>query len=162
MTKHYPDYPRNSNGEIPEVMCFDVIRIIPEVGGGYLWDMNGVCSTVGCITGNYDEPWDLTFEAWMDIYNCKPLDDIFDPIWESEQERALFEKQGLELAHGLYEFFNKKRTVIYFDLDRRTTRFDATGKPPVRLTDQEVIASSTMNPKRLGRSDGEQGGQGKA
>ena len=159
MTKPYPDYPRNSDGGIPEAMCFDVIRIMPEVGGGYLWDMNGVCSTVGCITGNYDEPWDLTFEAWMDIYDRKPLNDIFDPIWESEQERAHFEKQGLELAKGLYEFFNQKRTVIYFDLG--TTRFDASGKPPVRLTDQEVIASSTMMPKRHGRSDGEQGGQGK-
>jgi hypothetical protein len=161
MSKLYPDYARNSEGEIPKEMCFDVLRIMPEVGGGYLWDMNGVCITVGCITENDDEPWDLTFEAWMDIYDRKPLNDIFDPIWESDQERVLFEKQGLELAQGLYEFFNQKRTVIYFDLDRRTTRFDASGKPPIRLTDQEVIAGGTMMPKRLGSLDGEQVGQGK-
>lgn len=159
--KLFPDYPRNSKGEIPEAMCFDVIRIRPELGGGYLWDMNGAGCTVGCVTRNDDDPWDDTFEAWEDIYECKPLDENFDPQWESEKDREIFDKRGLELAQRLFDFFEHKRTVIYYAVDRRPTRFDAVGKPAIRLTDKDPIVGDTIASKRLGRSDGEQGGQGK-
>jgi len=137
MMKLFPDYLRNSEGDIPEEMCFDVIRIWPEWGGAYLWDMNGICSTVGSITGNDDDPWDDTFMAWQDLYERKPLTANADPQWKSEHERALFDHQGITLAQRLFDFFHQKRTVIYYNLDHRPTRFDALGKLPIRLTDEE-------------------------
>lgn len=157
----FPDYPRDSKGQIPEDRCFDVIRIWPEMGGAYLWDMNGTCCTVGCITGNDHDPCDDAFMAWQDIYECKPLTENADTQWESDQERKSFERQGLELAQRLFHFLNHKRTVIYYDLDRTPTRFNALGNPPIRLSDEDPVVGDTIASKRLGRSDGKQGGQGK-
>ena len=135
--KLFPDYPRESGGAIPEALCLDVIRIWPELGGAYLWDMNGASITVGCITGKDDDPWDEKFSAWQDIFESKPLTDNADPQWKSDHERALFDQQGHELAQQLFDFFDQKRTVVYYDLDRRQTWFNALGKPPIRLTDEE-------------------------
>jgi len=135
--KLFPDYPRDSKRLIPEEMIFDVIRIFPEWGGHYLWDMNGVSSTVGSITGDDSDPWDDFFESWQDIYENKPLTDNADPQWDSQEEYEKFRSHGLKLAKRLFDFFDHKRTVIYYDLDRTPTRFDAMGKPPIRLTDQE-------------------------
>jgi hypothetical protein len=135
--KLFPDYPRDSKGKIPDARCFDVIRIWPEWGGHYFWDMNGVSCTVGCFTGVDSDPWDDLFAAWQDIYDSKPLTENADPQWNSVEERDVFERQGLKLAQQLFDHFIGKKTVIYYDLDRRTTRFDATGRPPIRLTDEE-------------------------
>ena len=133
----FPDYPRDYRGDIPAEMCFDVIRIFPEWGCAYLWDMNGVSSTVGDITGNDNDPWDDEFGAWQDIYESKPLTENADPVWESEQEKTDFEKAGFDLALRLFEFFDSKKTIIYYDTDHKPTRIDAIGKPPIRITNEE-------------------------
>ena len=48
--QYFPEYPSNERGEIPEPMCFDVLRVFADYGGVYLWDMNGVPTMVSEIT----------------------------------------------------------------------------------------------------------------
>lgn len=132
----FPDYSRQADGWIPESVCFDVVRVMADFGGAYLWDMNGVCITVADITGNdRDEPLDELLEKWSLIYDSNRIGQDGYPLWESEEAEAKFNTDGLLLSEKLFEFLGRQRTVVYRDSKLSITRFDPPGCPPVRLDD---------------------------
>lgn len=128
-----PDYDRNQSSDIPKPLCYDLIRIWAEHAGAYMWDMNGVCIDLSCITNNDDEPLDRALEKWQKLYESKPLDPEYNPAWDSEDERARFDAAGQLLARQVYDFFNGTKTVIYYPTKGGETRWDALGKPPIRI-----------------------------
>jgi len=131
----YPDYPRDRDGHIPEHLCFDVIRVRADFLIGYLWDMNGASISVSDITGAEEEELDHDFENWADRYNSLPVDESHDQIWESDDERRVFDQDGARLSKTLYDYLQRKNTVVYRPTNGDETRFDAIGKTPVRLHD---------------------------
>ena len=130
MNTHYPNYPRDSDGDIPEPLCYDLLRIWAEHGRAYLWDMNGVCISISYLTNQEgNEPLDLELEAWQSVYEGKPLTEHHDPKWDSEKEQIEFDAEGASLAKKVFEFFNKTKTVIYFPTCGGELRFDADPSP---------------------------------
>jgi len=131
----YPDYPRDRDGCIPEHVCFDVIRVRADFLIGFLWDMNGTSSSVSDITGKADEELDHAFESWADRFSSLPVDGSHEQIWKSDEERREFDQAGVGLAKMLYEYLASKKTIIYCPTHGDEIRFDAIGKPPVRVYD---------------------------
>ena len=116
----WPSYPRDASGDIPEPQCFDFLTIRAEHGGAYLWDMNGACITVGCVTGDDRDPMDALLDAWQSEYEGKPLTPTDCAHWNSERERFEFDEAGRRLAVKLYDTLNGKKTVIYEATDGTT------------------------------------------
>ena len=134
MTTRYPDYPRDEDGEIPEPLCYDLLRIRPEIGYAYIWDMNGVCITLSCVTNREDdEPLDIELEQWQSIYEFKPLDENHDPKWDSAEEQQKFDDEGANLARRVFEFFAKTKTIIYYPTRGGEQRIDAEGRESIRM-----------------------------
>ena len=144
-SQRYPDYPLDERGEIPEPMCFDLLRVFADYGGAYLWDMNGVCTMVSEIThpgdDTFTEPLDAEFEKWQKLYDEKPLDKTDYPLWDSKEEQIKFDEDGKTLAKKLYDFFKGRRTVIYYPTLREFegTRWDAIGKPPIKMVIPRLV-----------------------
>ena len=133
----YPNYPRDSTGFIPAPMAFDVLRIMAEIGGGYLWDMNGMSMTVSSVTEGDGEELEILREldeqfcAWQDRYDSKPLDANHNLIWDSEDEQSTFDHDGLVLAQKLYDHFKGTKCVVYCSTKRNRTQFDARTTLPI-------------------------------
>lgn len=99
MRTRYPDYPRKSDGDIPEPLCYELLRIWPEHGGAYIWDMNGMCISISCVTNiEGNEPLDDELEEWQKKFEWKPLNDRCDPTWDSETEQSAFDEHILFAA----------------------------------------------------------------
>ncbi len=133
----YPNYPRDSAGIIPEPMACDVLRIMAEIGGGYLWDMNGMSISVSSLTDRDGEELaflkelDEQFCAWQDRYDSKPLDANHDLVWDSEDEQSTFDSEGLVLAQKLHDYFKGTKTVLYCSTRGNRTQFDARNTPSI-------------------------------
>lgn len=136
----FPDYPRDEEDFIPEPLCYDALRIWPELGCGGLWDMNGYPISLSFLTQQKGEhPLDLAFERWQEHYDGKPVDADFFPIWDSEEEQIEFDAEGKRLAREVYEFFGRTKTIFYFPRRSERLRWDAEGKPLIRLDYDDPI-----------------------
>lgn len=136
----FPDYPRDEEDDIPESLCYDLLRIWPERGLDCLWDMNGCSISMSFLTQQKgDHPLDLEFERWQKRYDEKPMDADFFPIWDSDEEQIAFDAEGERLARKVYEFFERTKTVLYFPTRGGRLRWDAEGKPLIRFDYDDPI-----------------------
>lgn len=109
----YPDYPRDSEGFIPEPFSKDFLTLVAEWNTPPIIDMNGFCSDVEGLTGVENEPLDAEFDAWSELPEFGNA--IPNPTWRSEEDRQAFDDLGLELALKLYEHLHGASTIRYFN-----------------------------------------------
>ncbi|MGD9874875.1 MAG: hypothetical protein AB7T27_11505 [Kiritimatiellia bacterium] len=133
MNTHWPDYPLGPDGQIPEPLCYDVLMVWAEEWCcAYMWDMNGLPVYVEELEGHNKE-LDQEFDDWQYRLTCQPVNEDHDRVWKSEEDRLAYDREGMELARKLYEYFQRKKTVIYRSTKLEKTWMDAEGKPRPRF-----------------------------
>lgn len=133
MNYPFPDYPRDKDHDIHDSLCHDCLRVWAEFGSSYLWDMNGVSIYLSTVTGKEPEPLDDEWLKWVSWYEDKPVTEDVDVIWDSPGELHRFNEQGSELARRTFDYLGGRHTVVYFPIDAPAQRWDAQGKPPIRI-----------------------------
>ena len=133
MSSQFPDYPRDEDGDIPEPLCYECLRVWAEYGEAYLWDMSGVSISVSTVTGKEPEPLDDEWMTWIGWYEGKPMNEECWPMWDSPEELRSFNEKGAELARRTFEHLGERHTMVYFPIEAPVQRWDAAGKPPIRI-----------------------------
>lgn len=133
MSHSFPEYPRDEEHDIPKELCHDCLRVCAEYGHAYLWDMNGWSISVSCVSGKEPEPLDDEWMEWAGWHEDKPMTEDCEPAWDSPEELERFNEKGAELARRTFEHLGGSHTVVYFPIGAAEQRWDAPGKPPIRI-----------------------------
>jgi hypothetical protein len=96
--------------DLPDELAGRVLRVFPDNGDSYLWDLNACCMEVVEIGGT--ESLEREFEAW-----ARHWDRCFDlrrmEVDKLKLGAECFDEQGLLLARQLKRFVGESRRVIY-------------------------------------------------
>lgn len=96
--------------ELTEDMAVKVVRIFPDYGGFYLWDLNG------CGIGNEDpvfsDDLDKRFTAWAESWDACVNHNPYK-IDKARLAAESFDERGIALARELKRAVGKKAKVVY-------------------------------------------------
>ncbi|MCX6906539.1 MAG: hypothetical protein NTY01_00690 [Verrucomicrobia bacterium] len=98
------------NDELTEDMAVKVVRIFPDYGGCYLWDLNS-----GCICNEdpvFSDDLDKRFTAWAESWDASRDIKTHDPD-ETRLAAERFDERGIALAKELKRAVGKKAKVVY-------------------------------------------------
>lgn len=127
--------------------CYDALRVMPDYGLTYRWDMNGLSIDVGSVTGTL-EPLDAEFEAWAAIYDAEFPDPC--PFDNEPAAASRFDASGLELARKLHVRFSGTKTIRFVPLVGRAHRAPWSPKPSMNLQIRQPRSCRPSSSSRLG------------
>ena len=96
---------------LPDKLLRKVVRIFPDFGGAYLWDVDA--GRLGNSGIEFSDALDQRFRAWADGWeSC--LDNKMLKIDKTKLAKARFDERGLALAVELKREIGQRIRVIYY------------------------------------------------
>ena len=96
--------------DLPEGIAVKVIRIHPDFGGAYLWDLDGCC--IGNDAPAFPDDLDQRFTAWSErwdaLYNIETM-----TLDKAKLAKEGFDDQGIAMATELKRAIGSAARVIY-------------------------------------------------
>ena len=111
---------------IPDDQAIKVVKIYPDCGGAYLWDLNGMC--IGNDYPAFPDDLNIRFTKWSERW-----DDCFDPrlmqIDKARLTEQKFDQEGISLAAELKRHLGHAAKVVYYcTLDRSAMEITESGE----------------------------------
>lgn len=96
--------------DLPDDVAVKVVKIFPDCGGAYLWDLDGVC--IGNENPAFSDDLDKRFTAWSESWDVC-FNDKTVKVDKVRLASKRFDERGLALAVELKRAIRNQARVIY-------------------------------------------------